>query len=499
MKKVNVILILNLCFLFLVNHAVLNAQNGVVWKFQTKGMITSSPVIADGKVYFGSDDSCLYCRNALTGDSVWSYKTNTPILSIPVISKGMIFFESGNNLYALNAESGNEIWKFVPEFDTLAGKIDPWDYHHSSPFVDDTMVYYGCGNGKVYGLAIAGGTVAAQYSTVNNSAVRSTPSVKGGILYFGDWHSRLYAFNLKANDTLWTIIETSNPLPYATFGAFVTGFTFYNDLLFAGARNNTVRAVDIKTGNDVWSIYDNSGSWMPGDPVIYDTILYIGGSDNKSFWALNANTGEKIWTYLAGQNIFSKPIVCKNYIFFTSGNGGTYDLPNPNSSGYLHLINRSTGTLVNKFRVNGSIFSSPVISDGIIYFGSNDSTLYAIDSAYLFRPIPYLSFPTQKSVLLGKIYRDTTVNIILRNKGDIADTLLIDVTCNKTITKSIYNISDETIIIGALDSCTLQVTIHPKNLAPDNYELKVSFNSHEINWLDLSKKIIFNIPIATFK
>ena len=32
-----------------------------------------------------------------------------------------------------------------------------------------------------------------------------------------------------------------------------------------------------------------------------------------------------------------------------------------------------------KFKTKGKIFSSPVVSDGVVYFGSSDNHLYAVD------------------------------------------------------------------------------------------------------------------------
>ena len=44
-------------------------------------------------------------------------------------------------------------------------------------------------------------------------------------------------------------------------------------------------------------------------------------------------------------------------------------------------INATDGELKWKYRTNGQIFSSPVITDGILFVGSNDKNLYAIDAA----------------------------------------------------------------------------------------------------------------------
>lgn len=50
----------------------LDTQTGEVrWTFQTEGPVRLAPTIADGKVYIGSDDGCVYCLAACDGKIVW--------------------------------------------------------------------------------------------------------------------------------------------------------------------------------------------------------------------------------------------------------------------------------------------------------------------------------------------------------------------------------------------------------------------------------------------
>lgn len=50
----------------------LDAESGnEVWTFFTDGPIRLAPTVADGRVYFGSDDGCVYCLNAGDGAIVW--------------------------------------------------------------------------------------------------------------------------------------------------------------------------------------------------------------------------------------------------------------------------------------------------------------------------------------------------------------------------------------------------------------------------------------------
>ena len=58
------------------NVYALNATTGaLLWNYTTGGSVYSSPAVANGVVYVGSDDFNVYALNAITGAKLWSYAT----------------------------------------------------------------------------------------------------------------------------------------------------------------------------------------------------------------------------------------------------------------------------------------------------------------------------------------------------------------------------------------------------------------------------------------
>ena len=47
----------------------------LAWKFTTNGSVTSSPSVADGIVYFGSEDKNIYAVGAYSGSLIWEFTT----------------------------------------------------------------------------------------------------------------------------------------------------------------------------------------------------------------------------------------------------------------------------------------------------------------------------------------------------------------------------------------------------------------------------------------
>jgi outer membrane protein assembly factor BamB len=65
--------------------------------------INSSPTVANGVVYIGSDDHNLYAFDAKTGTILWTYATGDKVNSSPAVANGVIYISSEDgNLYAFH-------------------------------------------------------------------------------------------------------------------------------------------------------------------------------------------------------------------------------------------------------------------------------------------------------------------------------------------------------------------------------------------------------------
>ncbi len=82
----------------------LNASTGAkMWSYATDNQVESSPALADGVVYVGSDDGNTYALNASTGAKLWSYTTGSNKESSPAVANGVVYTGS---LYAFSLGTG---------------------------------------------------------------------------------------------------------------------------------------------------------------------------------------------------------------------------------------------------------------------------------------------------------------------------------------------------------------------------------------------------------
>jgi outer membrane protein assembly factor BamB len=66
--------------------------------------VNGSPTVASVVVYIGSKDNNVYALNASTGNKIWSYITGNQIESTPSIANGILYIGSNDNkVYAFGS------------------------------------------------------------------------------------------------------------------------------------------------------------------------------------------------------------------------------------------------------------------------------------------------------------------------------------------------------------------------------------------------------------
>lgn len=75
-----------------------------------------------------------------------------------------------------------------------------------------------------------------------------------------------------------------------------------------------------------------------------------------------------LWTFQTGNNVFSSPEIVNDVVYIGSDDGNVY------------AINLTTGQKKWNFNANGPIWASPTVSGGIVYVGSTENNFYAINA-----------------------------------------------------------------------------------------------------------------------
>lgn len=107
-----------------------------------------------------------------------------------------------------------------------------------------------------------------------------------------------------------------------------------------------------------------------GNPVLVKDTLYIGSSDGRVY-ALDAVYGEKKWEFDTGGKIWTTPAVSDGVVYVS------------NYAKQLYAISAEDGKELwpKPIELPAAIASSPVVSDGKVFFGTFDQFLYAVSSS----------------------------------------------------------------------------------------------------------------------
>jgi eukaryotic-like serine/threonine-protein kinase len=252
----------------------------VKWKFQTGGMVFSSPAVSSGVVYVGSTDGNLYAIDLVSGKQQWIFATKSRITSSPAVAHGLVYFVAYDGyLYAVNASDGQLKWKFqsggerrytgthLHGSQPAAGAMpDPFDFYLSSPVVWNGAVLFGSGDGNVYSLNAASG--ASNWKFKTGDVVHASPAVADGMLFVGSWDTYFYALDATTGREKWRFKTGDDPDLHNQIG-IQSSASVVNGMVYFGCRDSNFYALDAKTGQKIWS-FSNHGSWVISSPAVTD-------------------------------------------------------------------------------------------------------------------------------------------------------------------------------------------------------------------------------------
>jgi outer membrane protein assembly factor BamB len=298
-----------------------------------------------------SPETGINTANASTVTPGWSASLGTASFSSPAVvdlkslGETVVFAGGSSSLKAYLASTGTLLWTFP-----VGNMVN------SSPAVLNGVVYFVSTAGTVYAVNAKNGALRCSFATgqftETSPAVVEAPDGSGPVIYFG----------------------TSPSLPaqgseYAIYGPGNTHGSCTQDWAFHG-----------------WTVHPG-GSWSPpaygtnanGTPVV------VFGSENidNSVYALNANTGAKIWTYRTSKTTADNDVGAPPTISAPGVNGfadGVVYVLGKDKVTYA--FNLTTGALIWQHALAvgtaGDVCGIALVGD-TIYLGS-DTGVYALNA-----------------------------------------------------------------------------------------------------------------------
>lgn len=269
-------------------------------------------------------------------------------IKVTPASDGIAYIASDEKLCAINIQTGTKKWEFK-----MSGDIQLT----SSPTVKDGVVYVGDYYGNLY--ALDANTGVKQWVLELGKSIKSTPIVVNKILYVGN-SDGLYAINISNGSIKWT---------YSVDIGIISSPTVSGSIVYVGSYDNYLYAINANTGTKIWSFKTNRGGIITS-PSKVNNVVYFGAANY--LYAVDASTGTKKWDFYINGDVVSSPTVVNDIVYVGSGFNGSK----------LSAVDTKTGTKVwessTGSRSNG--LSSPIVVNNIVYVGGSDKNLYIFDA-----------------------------------------------------------------------------------------------------------------------
>jgi outer membrane protein assembly factor BamB len=313
---------------------------------------SSSAAVVGSVAYIGSGDANLYALDAATGAQKWKFPTSGSIASSPAVDGGDVFFGSDDHfVYGLTA-LGAPFW---------TTPFQANDKIESSPVVADQKVFIGSDDKNLYALKEKDGTKLWFFPT--QGVIRSIPAVANGLVYVTSFDDTLYAINETTGNKAWS---------FTTGDAIAGSPVVVNGSVYVGSSDGLLYAFNAVTGAKLWQF--NTQASIVASPALANGIVYI-GTTNGMVYAIDARLGTQLWkvTLNASLNysVTSSSLTVANGVLYFGDIGG-----------YIYALNASNGTSLWFAVVPTSIYGAPTFSDGVLYVGSHDANGHGTFVAY---------------------------------------------------------------------------------------------------------------------
>lgn len=343
--------------------ASVKAPENAAWSTQLKGQVLYTDVVAvEGKVYTATVDDdfpreCgVYCLDEKTGEIVWYTETVNSVKNNIVYSDGNIIAQdTEGNVYCLNGKTGEKVWTSKVKFEFSLGTS-------SGICADDKAVYAGSSS-DVTALNLADGTELWSYHRGHGENSPAEFIVTGDKLIISPHWDALAALNKNTGKVLWE--NSENNVRFRSSTPLI-----YDDNMILVADYNSVFTLNADTGEMTsYTPFEGYDFASSGQPVIDGKTAYI-PLPRKGIMAFDMETKTIIWEtateksmvytapYTSGDHatVESTPVLKDGVLYFGA------------SDGYFYKLNAKDGTVISKTFVGAPVFGKAVlIEDGAIF------------------------------------------------------------------------------------------------------------------------------------
>ncbi len=328
--------------------------------------------VADNAVFAPNDNGNLYKLQAKTGKLEWAFNAYNQLMTTPVVAgvdgRTLVFVGAGNSIFTYSHARkfgvkdaqvirGNDV-SAIDAVDAATGKL-VWTYRTKgedmpSAVFDHGMLVFGNGDGHVYALNAANGTLKWKtfiQSFVSMSSAALDP--RNNVVIVGGTHpSNIYALDAATGRLLWKVhpahifSSSGGDGTWAVAGRLAIGQIETRTKGQKSVSNSEELAIDIATGKVVWSTTLGAGKTPPRNkdavPAVDHGVIYTGSPVTHREYAINVSNGRILWTTPLKVGMKAAPTIVQNTVIQPTANGNIFALARANGK-VIHVFNLHQG------------------------------------------------------------------------------------------------------------------------------------------------------------
>jgi outer membrane protein assembly factor BamB len=274
-----------------------------------------------GRLFVTTGFAVVFSLDAADGKEVWSSAVSAPVRGAPLVFGDRVFATSiDNKLHALAAVDGSDLWTFSG-LQEVSGYVGG-----NSPAGSGDLVVAPFTSGELVGLRLENGRTVWNETLVgprrearafgNLADIRGRPVIDRGVVLAMGSAGTLAAIDLRSGQRMWEKPIGGNQTPWAA-GRFV----------FVVSGSADVVCLERDTGKVKWvtplTQYEDEKRRRPilwGGPVLAGDRLLVGGSTGELL-ALSPYTGEIIGKLNIGSPMRLAPVVANRVVYVLTDNG----------------------------------------------------------------------------------------------------------------------------------------------------------------------------------
>jgi outer membrane protein assembly factor BamB len=264
-------------------YCINNEDGSLAWK-KAMGQIEGLPSIYNDNLFVADCNGKFYCLNKETGAEIWSYQfgnggSSKWMQSGQAIYRGKVYFpNSTGNIYCLDAMTGEELWSSRA---LGSGFVN-------IPTLSKGRLYIGGSNDrKLHCLDANTGEKVWSYGTAG--PMNGSATVDGNKVYFGEI-GHVYCLDAETGEEIWTF-KTAGNLYNKSMGVDLLAFnppTIVNGNAYVWAWDNRMYCLNAETGEKIWSFALAEHRMWPA--MVSGGKVFTG--DSKKVYCLNAGSHE---------------------------------------------------------------------------------------------------------------------------------------------------------------------------------------------------------------